>query len=149
VVQGPPITYVGHSMGGAVGVMRASADPRITRLVSLAGMVDTLAFVERKFADLTPDQDCMWELPECPYSRTFLEDMTEIDSVAPLAKHITIPWLLVHGTADTVVPIDESRRIAPLASGPTTLHEIPDCDHVFTDAFAPRMAHQVLTWLQS
>ena len=47
VVQGPPITYVGHSMGGAVGVMRASADPRIARLVSLAGMVDTLAFVER------------------------------------------------------------------------------------------------------
>ena len=149
VVQGPPITYVGHSMGAAVGVLRASADPRITRLVSLAGMVDTLAFVERKFADLKPDEDCMWELPECPFSSIFLRDMTEIDSVAPLASRITAPWLLVHGTADTVVPIAESRHIATLAGGPTVLHEIPDCDHVFTDDHALVMASQVLRWLQA
>ena len=35
------IAYVGHSMGGAVGVLRASRDERIGALVSLAGMVDT------------------------------------------------------------------------------------------------------------
>ncbi len=33
------IGYAGHSMGGAVGVLRAASDPRIACLVSLAGMV--------------------------------------------------------------------------------------------------------------
>src|SRR5688572_12986102 len=32
------ICYVGHSMGGAVGVLRAAQDQRIRALVSLAGM---------------------------------------------------------------------------------------------------------------
>lgn len=147
VVAGPPITFVGHSMGAAVGVLRASEDPRITRLISLAGMVDTQAFVERKFADLTPDQDCMWELPDCPYSRTFQDDMAHIHSVAPLARDITIPWLLVHGTADTVVPFSESEHIQSLAAGPTTLHPLEGSDHVFSDTFAPQMATRVLEWL--
>jgi pimeloyl-ACP methyl ester carboxylesterase len=148
VVHGRPITYVGHSMGAAVGVLRAAVDPRITRLVSLAGMVDTHAFVERKFADLTPDEDCMWALPECPYSRSFLDDMTGVGSVAPLAARIDVPWLLVHGTADTVVPISESRRIAALAGDRARLHEITGCDHVFSDGFAAVMAREVLAWLR-
>ncbi len=146
-IAGPPITYVGHSMGAVVGVLRARRDPRITRLVSLAGMVDTLAFVERKFADLVPDQDCMWELPACPYSQTFLDDMRRIETVAPFATEITIPWLLVHGTADTVVPLEESQHIQTLAIGPTKLQVLEDCDHVFTDTFAPKMAHTILHWL--
>jgi len=31
-----PIYYAGHSMGGAVGVLRTVSDPRIKRLISLA-----------------------------------------------------------------------------------------------------------------
>ncbi|HCK11059.1 MAG TPA: alpha/beta hydrolase, partial [Candidatus Latescibacteria bacterium] len=43
------IIYIGHSMGGAVGVLSASKDTRIQALVSLAGMVHTEAFVKREF----------------------------------------------------------------------------------------------------
>ena len=48
------IAYAGHSMGGAVGVMRASIDPRIACLVSLAGMVHVDAFMRAQFGHLTP-----------------------------------------------------------------------------------------------
>ena len=48
------VTFVGHSMGGAVGVLCAKDDKRITRLISLAGMVETADFVSRKFGELTP-----------------------------------------------------------------------------------------------
>ena len=51
-----PITYMGHSMGAAVGVLRAAMDPRIGALVSLAGMVDTAGFASREFGDQIPDQ---------------------------------------------------------------------------------------------
>ncbi|MDP6929202.1 MAG: alpha/beta fold hydrolase, partial [Planctomycetota bacterium] len=62
-LDGWNIAYVGHSMGGAVGVIRASQDPRIRLLVSLAGMVHTQDFAQRKFGDNTPGQDCMWDKP--------------------------------------------------------------------------------------
>ncbi|MGH8021461.1 MAG: serine aminopeptidase domain-containing protein [Opitutaceae bacterium] len=48
------IGYAGHSMGGAAGVLRASRDPRIRYLVSLAAIVHTRAFAERAFGRLTP-----------------------------------------------------------------------------------------------
>ena len=38
-LNGYTICYAGHSMGGAVGVLRASTDTRIQQLISLAGMV--------------------------------------------------------------------------------------------------------------
>ena len=142
------VTYVGHSMGAAVGVLRANRDPRIQRLVSLGGMVDTEAFVERKFADLVPDQDFMWDLPECPYSSAYREDMLRIKSVLPLAPQIHIPWLLLHGSDDTVVPVEESKAIAQIAGGPTQLEVIPGGDHVFSGNFAPLMATKLLHWLQ-
>ncbi len=48
------VAYVGHSMGGAVGVLRASVDPRIEALVSLAGMFHVHAFMQRTFGHLVP-----------------------------------------------------------------------------------------------
>lgn len=140
-----PITYVGHSMGAAVGVLRAAVDPRIARLVSLGGMVHTAAFVRRKFAGLAPGA-LMWDKPECPLSQGFLDDMERIDTVLPLAPRIRVPWLLVHGDADTVVPIDESREISAKAGGPAKVVGLPGVDHVFTGAAEP-MASVVVEWL--
>ena len=51
---GRKVCYIGHSMGGAVGVLRASQDPRIRWLVSLAGMVRTAAFAQREFGTVKP-----------------------------------------------------------------------------------------------
>ena len=61
VLDGYSVCYVGHSMGGAVGVLRTSGDERIRLLVSLAGMVHTRAFAEREFGEEVPDEGCMWE----------------------------------------------------------------------------------------
>src|SRR5258706_12720904 len=50
------IGYVGHSMGGAVGVLRAARDPRIKFLVSLAGMVNTKEVAEREVGIVKPGE---------------------------------------------------------------------------------------------
>ena len=42
-LPGRALAYAGHSMGGAVGVLRAARDPRIRALVSLAAIVHTRA----------------------------------------------------------------------------------------------------------
>ena len=62
-----------------------------------------------------------------------------------------VPWLLVHGTADDVVPIEESRELFEQANDPKELFVIENCDHVFdaeTDPDAlPAMVGKVSNWL--
>jgi uncharacterized protein len=141
--------FVGHSMGGAVGVLRASRDPRIRYLISLAGMVDTRGFAHREFADVAPDQGCMWDEPSCPLSRAYIDDMNRIDTVIDKASQIAVPWLLVHGTEDDVVPIRDSQDIFARANEPKQLIEIPGADHVFNGDATPAMVEKIIDWIKT
>jgi len=142
-----PVVYVGHSMGGAVGVLRAANDPRIRRLVSLAGMVHTAQFANRKFGDLVPDEDLMWQKPECPLSRVFMDDMERVGTVVNLAPRVEVPWLLIHGTADDVVPFAESLEIREAAGTIAELVCLEQADHLFSGQ-EQEMARIVTAWLE-
>ena len=146
-LDGYNVCYVGHSMGGAVGVLRAAADERIQALVSLAGMVHTKAFAEREFGDVTPDEGFMWDEPDCPLSQAYVDDMATIDSVAKNASKFAVPWLLVHGTEDDIVPPEDSHDILQYANEDTELLELPGVDHVFSDDGTPIMVEKVVAWI--
>ena len=148
VLDGYEICYAGHSMGGAVGVLRASTDGRIQHLISLAGMVDTKGFAEREFGDVTPDKGFMWDDEDCPLSSAYMNDLTALDTVVSRATQIVVPWLLVHGTEDDVVPIEDSQAIFALANEPKELIELPDADHVFSDDDTAVMVEKVTAWVQ-
>ena len=138
------ICYIGHSMGGAVGVRRASSDSRIDALVSLAGMVHTEEFARREFGEETPDAGCMWEEESCPLSSTFMNDMAAIRSVVDLGAEISVPWLLVHGTEDDVVPIGDTHDIIAKATNSPEFFEIAGANHVFSDEALPVMVAKVV-----
>lgn len=147
------IGYAGHSMGGAVGVISAAKDSRIDFLISLSGMVYTAKFTKVEFGDQIPDQGFMWDEPDYPLSSTFVDDLTAIDTVLSLGSQIQIPWLLVHGTEDDVVPIAESREIyaqvpEPDAAANRELVEIPGSNHVFADDGLQPMIDAVTDWLK-
>ena len=150
-LDGRAIAYAGHSMGAAVGVLAAALDARIRWLVSLAGMVHTDEFARRKFGDLTPDEPSalMWDKPECPLSTRFIDDMRDVGTTLSEAERISVPWLLVHGSDDTVVPIGDSLDVLQRVRGDLRFVELPDCDHVFSGAAAARMASEVSDWLAS
>ena len=143
------ICYVGHSMGGAVGVLRASEDSRIQLLVSLAGMVHTKAFAQREFGDVTPDEGFMWDEPDCPLSQAYMDDLTQINTVVDRAPQITVPWLLVHGDEDDVVPIEDSHDILERVDGQTQLITLEGASHVFSDEYTPVMVEKVVAWLKT
>ena len=142
------ICYVGHSMGGAVGVLRTSRDGRIRLLVSLAGMVHTAAFNEREFGEVQPDSGYMWDEPDCPLSQAYVDDVTSIHSVVDLARSIQIPWLLVHGSEDDVVPIGDSRDVIAANNG-VELVELAGADHVFSEDATEPMVSCVVPWVAS
>jgi len=143
------VTYAGHSMGAAVGVLAAASDARIERLVSLAGMVHTKAFAERKFGALTPGAACMWDKPECPLSQAYMDDMRRIGTVVDQAARVRVPWLFVHGDADTVVPLQDSVDAFERAPGPKELAPVEGADHVFSGGTDAEMARVVVEWLDA
>ncbi len=148
-LSGYTVCYVGHSMGGAVGVLRASRDERIKFLVSLAGMVHTKAFAQREFGAVKPGEGFMWDEPACPLSQAYMDDLTKINSLVDRAPQIHAPWLLVHGTTDDVVPIQDSHDIFAKANEPKQLIEIKDSNHVFGGEFTPIMVEKVTTWVKA
>jgi uncharacterized protein len=147
-LAGFEVTYVGHSMGAAVGVLRASEDRRIRRLVSLAGLVHVQAFAERHFAGLTPERDLMWGKPGCLLSSSYLDDIRRIGTTVDRAVEIAVPWLFVHGDADTIVPLQDSRDAFARAREPKDLVVLEGCDHVWEPAFTSRMVATVVRWLR-
>ena len=147
VNNGYRVTYAGHSMGGAVGVLAASKDERIRNLISLAGMVNTKNFYDREFGEEKPDEGCMWEEPSCPLSSTYKNDMYTIGSVSAMASEVKVPWLLIHGDADDVVPIEDSREIFAHANEPKKIIEIPGANHIFSEGGFGPMIESVIDWI--
>ena len=143
------VAYAGHSMGAAVGVLTAARDLRIRALISLAGMTRTAAFVQREFASITPGEGCMWDDENCPLSNTFVEDLTSISDTLSAAEAVTQPWLLIHGTADDLVPLQDSRDACEAATCEKQLLEIPGAGHSFDETNYPQLAAAVDQWLKS
>lgn len=139
------IAFVGHSMGAAVGVLRAAQDPRIRALVSLAGMVDVQGFCERHFSGLVPGRDEMFGRTGCVLSAAFLADAAKIGTVLGPAATITVPWLLVHGDRDELVPLAEAEAVNA-ANSRASLGVLTDVDHRFTGA-VDRLIAVVAPWL--
>tara|TARA_B100001115_G_scaffold165545_1_gene143170 strand:+ start:144 stop:869 length:726 start_codon:yes stop_codon:yes gene_type:complete len=147
MLQGYRVAYVGHSMGGAVGVLRASRDKHIGLLVSLAGMVHTQAFADREFGDVQPGNGFMWEDEDCPLSQQYIDDMAQIDSVVEIGAKIAVPWLLVHGSQDDVVPLQDTSDIIARAALGADLVVLDGANHVFSD-HSDQMVQVVVEWMQ-
>lgn len=142
------LAYAGHSMGGAVGVLRAASDDRVTALVSLAGMFHVHAFMQRTFGHLVPGEGLMLDKPGCVWNRTLEADAARLGSLHAQAAAVRIPWLLVHGKADELVPFDDAVDARAAAAGRPDLVDLPGVDHRFTDAI-PDLCAAVVPWLSA
>ena len=132
------IYLMAHSKGGATSIIYASEDPRIKKLVTLASITD----IER-YANPTTLQD--WKKKGVMYiynGRTgqnmplyyqLVEDILgNPERFAVLAKYsqLTIPTLIIHGTADAAVAVEEAERLAKAKPTAQKLI-IPQGDHTF------------------
>ncbi len=116
------IALLGHSMGGALAVLRAARDPGIRCVAALAPVAR---------ADRTPpDQKALWrakgELPIVnsrtgeilPLGLGFLDDVearrADLDAAAAAAR-LPCPLLVVHGEEDTSVPAAEGLSLVESA----------------------------------
>ena len=116
-----PLALIGHSAGGHLALWAAGAHP-VALVVSLAGVCDLEAA-----ADAGLGNGAVSEFLGADADRDLYAAASPIARL-PLGR----PSLLIHGDADTNVPIEQSRRYrdAALAAGdPCDLHELPGADH--------------------
>jgi pimeloyl-ACP methyl ester carboxylesterase len=143
------VAYAGHSMGSAVGVLTAARDLRIHVLVSLAGMTHTADFVRREFGDLVPGTDLMWGEPDKPLSEAFVNDLTTLGDILPAAAAVSQPWLLIHGSADDVVPPSDGRDAHAAAVCLKQWLEIEGAGHAFEETGLERVVEAMDVWFET
>lgn len=147
VLDGWRVGYVGHSMGASVGLLRAVDDERLTALVSLAAITDPVAF-ERRLLGRTRPGEPILDKEHCPYGTRLRLDLLGHDgALLAAATRVSRPWLIVHGTDDLVVPVEDSERLHAAAAERAELVRLDDVDHAFTGPGLERMLAAVVPWL--
>ena len=125
--RGPTIV-VGSSLGGLVGAHAAAARPDLVHALAL--LAPALGLMSNLAARLDA-QGRLWtrEGQGFTVEPRVLADAKSLDE-AGLPRRIRVPTLVVHGTADDVIPTIVSERFfAALAAPSKELWLVPDGDH--------------------
>jgi alpha-beta hydrolase superfamily lysophospholipase len=113
-----PVVLMGTSLGGAVALQAASGQDRVTGVVAAEAFADLETIARDRSPRVIPDWMVRRALQKAGERAGF-----KAADVSPVraARSITVPVLLVHGTADTATTPDHSRRVLAALSGPKRL----------------------------
>jgi len=75
------------------------------------------------------------------------EDLKMIKSVYPQSQSIFVPWLLIHGLEDKLIPISDSASLASNCEDIRYLVELPNVDHSFTGEVISQVSELIIDWL--
>ena len=119
----------GRSMGAGIALRTAAAEPGLAAVV-----------LESPMVDLVVSMTHVLRRRKIPFPKLMARLVTRragklagvpIHLPAPIesVRHVTCPTLILHGTNDTVVSIDEARRLADAFPAPPYWIEVPDARH--------------------
>jgi putative redox protein len=80
-----------------------------------------------------------------PDPQAWIRAIANLDPVAAAARVAPRPWLLVHGSADDVVPVDDARELAGVGGDQVELRVIANGAHRLRHD--PRAIAALLGWL--
>ncbi|QHS54357.1 alpha/beta hydrolase [Mucilaginibacter sp. 14171R-50] len=132
------VYLIGHSMGGGISIIKTAEDARIKKLVTMAAI--------SSFYNLWPKEaERQWRLQgvmymknartgqNMPYKSSLLHDLDanpkRLDIQAKAAQ-VAQPWLIIHGDADTSVPLSHAQQLHA-AQPNAEFVIIPGADHTF------------------
>ena len=133
------INLIGHSRGGGIAILKASEDDRISKLITLASVCD----FEKRTATIGNLEE--WKRDgvkyvlngrtkqQMPHYFQFYEDFIANKdrlNIKKATEKINIPFLIIHGDADTSVLIDEGENLHQWNIN-SKFEIIENADHVF------------------
>ncbi|WP_026451015.1 alpha/beta hydrolase family protein [Aequorivita capsosiphonis] len=134
------IALIGHSRGGGIALIKAEEGPRIEKVITWAGVSDfkprfqegTQNFEDWKETGVTHVENSRTK-QLMPHNFQFYKDFKaneERFSILRAVKNLNIPQLIVHGTEDPTVSINEAEAIRSW-NPKSKLEIIEGADHVF------------------
>lgn len=133
------ITLMGHSRGSGTIIIKAKEDSRIDNLISLAGVADfTARFIDDTTLKYWKKTGVIYvennrTNQQMPLYYQIVEDINNNPkrlNIQLAAKELKKPHLIIHGTADPTVDLDEAKMVHKW-SEKSELEIIQGADHVF------------------
>lgn len=132
------INIIGHSRGGALSIIAAANDNRVSKLITWSAIDD--------FKKLwNPEQEDEWRKNgiiyvenartklQMPLNVTLLEDYEQNKeglNILDAAKRINVPWLIINGTDDASVSVETAEKLNAL-NAKSKLAIIQEANHVY------------------
>lgn len=140
------VALLGHSVGAGASLLAASRDPRIAAVVSVSSMAHPGRFMHAALV--------RQGVPRVLASGAlrYVERVIghRYDDFAPVRTigQVHAPVLLVHGDADTTVPVSDARQLQDAGPPRTRLVVVPEAGHDDLEALQS-VAGQVVAFLEA
>lgn len=133
------LTLMAHSRGSGIIIIKAKEDPRIDKVISLAGVSDFSArFIDNETLEYWKKTGVIYvensrTKQQMPLYYQLAEDVLKNAdrlSVENASKALNKPHLIIHGTKDPTVNLEEAKKVHQW-SKLSKLVIIQNADHVF------------------
>lgn len=133
------IILIGHSRAGGITAIKASEDKRVSKLITWASVSDYESrFPKGEVFDRWKKEGIYYiengrtkqKMPHEFQFYTSYEENKERLTIARAVKNIRIPHLIIHGTADPTVDVQEAKEIHTW-NPESELFLVNEADHVF------------------
>ncbi|WP_103069180.1 alpha/beta hydrolase family protein [Aquimarina sediminis] len=133
------ISLIGHSRGGGIAILKAAEDSRITKLITWASVSDyKKRFPKGESLEIWKNNGVMYigngrtkqQMPHYFQFYTSFIDNEKRLTIATAVKKNQIPYLIIHGTEDPTVDVQEGKQIYAWSTK-GELFLIKGADHVF------------------
>jgi pimeloyl-ACP methyl ester carboxylesterase len=135
-LSGLPVFPVGHSKGGAIGILSSAGEPSVAALVSVNGTSDLLRIpkekayeiIERGFQEKTIPGTKINIRVTSEYWKQLIENPGRYD-VFHVLKSLTKKILFVQGVLDDKIPVSEAKAMHEAAPAGSELLLFEGVDH--------------------
>lgn len=118
---------LGHSRGGGVSVLHAAANPDVKALVTWAAIshvlrwtpADVITWKERGYVDIVNARTGQVLKLGTPVLSDVEKHAANTLNIPAAATRIEAPWLILHGSDDETVPLEEAEKLHSLAPAST------------------------------
>jgi len=133
------ISLMGHSRGGGTVLIKAAADTRIKKVITLAGVSNyTSRFPKKENLEKWKEKGVYYVKngrthQEMPHFYQFYEDFIKNKkglNIQRAVKTLAVPHLIIHGNSDTSVGVEEAKKLHEWNSS-SRLEIIKNANHVF------------------
>jgi len=149
------VGLLGHSLGGTVAILGAGQISGVQPVVVLGTSHDpdrVTRLLDEESWQALQDKGCVSVRvggQELPFSQRFVQDL-KVHSLKETVSLWDKALLIVHGTADRIVPLSSAEELFEAAKYPKALVSIPGADHLFVNdrSQAPNIATIIDQWVQ-